>query len=88
MILHKHVVCEVGKLCYFLSTYTDAEHGQARPWWLVLGGCKGMFLPQVKLGDINVVLPCANSMSVAQPAKVGALIVRLSECAVGSAAGV
>ncbi len=44
-------------------------------------------LSQVRLGEINIVLPCANSMSVAQPAKVGALIVRLSECTMSSAAG-
>ena len=40
------------------------------------------------MGDINVVLPCANTMSLAQPVKLGALIVRFTKCTIASAAGV
>ena len=43
---------------------------------------------QVKMGDIKVVLPCAKTLSVAQPVESEALIVHLSNCAIASAAGV
>ena len=39
------------------------------------------------MGDINVVLPYAKSMSLAQPVEPGALVVRLSNCTIASAAG-
>ena len=39
------------------------------------------------MGDVNVVLPCVNTMSLAHPGRLKALIVRFTKCAIASSPG-